>query len=191
MKFGSPRSIHVDHGRCFLSSNFKDLAKKFNFKIEYSSPYHHQANGQIERQFRTIRDWIYCCVEDKLFRNWEECLPQIEFTINSTIHKSTKISPAEIIFGKRLSIDKFESSDKFLTNEDISNQMHNNTERSFEIGDKVWSKIDVRNKQEKRYDGPYTIIDKLHNRSYKIKKNDGTEIFRNIEWLTPYRTGEM
>jgi len=67
----------------------------------------------------------------------------------------------------------------------------NNTERSFKIGDKVWSKIDIRNKQEKRYDGPYTIIDKLHDRSYKIRRHDGTEIFRNIEWLTPYRTGEM
>ena len=201
LKFGTPKVIHVDNGRCFVSTIFKQLAKKYNFDIQYSSPYHHQANGQIERQFRTIRDWLYCCIKDKLFRDWEECLPHIEFTMNSTIQKTTMCSPGEVIFGRKLSIDRFvgvneDTKGKSIRYKKIAQIMEHTgpekekvTSRSFEIGDLVYVKVENRHKQEKRYDGPYTVIRKNHERSYRLQKSDGTEIVRNVEWLTPSRAG--
>ena len=70
LKFGAPKEIHVDKGKSFESNLLHNLAIKHNFNLIYSSPYHHQSNGQIERQFRTIRDWISCSLQDKLFKDW-------------------------------------------------------------------------------------------------------------------------
>ena len=51
----------------------------------YSSPYHHSANGLIERKFRTIRDYINASLKDKTGKNWADLLPEIEFVLNSTV----------------------------------------------------------------------------------------------------------
>jgi RNase H-like domain found in reverse transcriptase/Reverse transcriptase (RNA-dependent DNA polymerase)/Integrase core domain/Integrase zinc binding domain len=202
LKFGTPRTIHVDNGRCFISDSFKQLGKKYNFAIQYSSPYHHQANGQIERQFRTIRDWIYCCIKDKLFRDWEECLPHIEFTINATFQKTIKSSPAEIILGRRLNLDRFIDNGRdergtVITEIEGNRRQYTNgekgtpTRREFNIGDRVDVRVDIRQKDEKRYDGPYEVIERIHDRSYRLRNNNGAEIVRNVEWLKPRRRGGM
>ena len=77
------------------------MSEKFIFDIIYSSPYHHQANGQIERQFCTVRDWLFCTLKDQLRKNWEDTLQHIEFASNVTTQKSIECSPTEIVFGKK------------------------------------------------------------------------------------------
>ena len=49
LKFGAPKEIQVDCGKNFESNLIKELAAKHNIKMIYSSPYHHSANGLIER----------------------------------------------------------------------------------------------------------------------------------------------
>ena len=58
LKYGAPKQIQLDCGKAFESKVMSELADKYNIKLTYSSPYHHSANGLIERQFRTIRDCI-------------------------------------------------------------------------------------------------------------------------------------
>jgi len=58
LKFGAPRIIHVDCGKSFESNLMKLMAQKYNIKLQFSSPYHHNTNGLVERQFRTIRDFM-------------------------------------------------------------------------------------------------------------------------------------
>ena len=64
------------------------------------------------------------------------------------------------------------------------------TRREFNIGDRVDVRVDIRQKDEKRYDGPYEVIERIHDRSYRLRNNNGTEIVRNVEWLKPRRRGE-
>jgi len=56
----------------------------------------------VERQFRTIRDAINIRMKDGNHRDWTEVLSEIEFMLNSTVQATTGVSPAEIIFGRRL-----------------------------------------------------------------------------------------
>ena len=80
----------------------KELATQNDIKLVFSSPYHHSANGIIERQFRTIRDYINTSLKNKKNRNWADMLPEIEFSMNATEHQTLGISPAEIIYGFKI-----------------------------------------------------------------------------------------
>ena len=55
-------------GRSFEGKHLLDLVKDCDFVMEYSSSYHHSSNGQIERQFRTIKDTIVLKLNEKKTR---------------------------------------------------------------------------------------------------------------------------
>ena len=183
--------------------------EKHKITMQYSSPYHHSTNGQIERQFRTIRDSIHISLKDNNFKDWEELLPEVEFMLNSTIQSTTTKSPAEIIFGKKLSREWCSSTHeiynvderevKRIENQEIALDKLNNvtyddknrTNREFKCGDKVLVKKCIVNKHGDRYDGPGEIIEKRHDRSYLIKFSDGKIITRNVEWLRLFKQRGM
>jgi len=200
LRYGAPRIIQVDCGKTFESGLIKELLKKYNVKVQFSSPYHHSANGLIERQFRTIRDLICTSVKDKLKRNWVEILPEIEFTMNATIQRTTGRSPAETIFGFRISREwqnnkKIDKERNRIIEEVQDKQMkvhyknENRTNREFKIDELVLVKMDIRRKEDDRYSGPFRIIRRIHERSYELKDKEGKVIIRNVEWLKPFKQG--
>ena len=200
LKYGAPRIIKVDCGKTFESNLIKELAKRHNIQLQFSSPYHHSTNGLIERQFRTIRDFICTSIRDKTKRNWVELLPEIEFTLNATKQSTTEKCPAEIIFGFRISREwqtkKFNPQDRNNILEEVRHKQQNlkynnnsRTHRTFAVNDKVLVKIDIRNKDDDRYKGPCQIIRKIHDRSYEVKDEEGKILIRNVEWLKPFKQG--
>ena len=147
------------------------------FKMEYSSPYHHSSNSQIERQLRTIRDSIATKINEIKGKDWAKYLPEIEFMMNATYQKTLAMSPAEIVFGRKIYRENVNSTKlNFNENPDM-------TWRKFLVGQKVLVKKITTSKDEDRYEGPGTIEEKLHDRSYWIRMNNGRSIIRNVEWL--------
>ena len=59
--------------------------------------------------------------------------------------------------------------------------------REFELGDIVLVRKSIRNKDDDRFEGPGKIIDKVHDRSYTIRFENGRTLVRNIEWLKPFK----
>jgi hypothetical protein len=49
------------------------------------------------------------------------------------------------------------------------------------VGEKVWIQKENRMKGEDRFEGPYEIIEKIHERSYKLKDKNGRQLIRNVE----------
>ena len=47
-EFGNVREIISDNSPCFKSFQFEDFVKYYGIKHISISPYHHQANGQVE-----------------------------------------------------------------------------------------------------------------------------------------------
>lgn len=209
MRFGAPRVIRCDRGKTFESKLINDLAKVHNIKLCYSSPYHHSANGLIERQFRTIRDAIQTSLKDKTYRNWTELLPSVEFMLNATIQSTIGVSPAEVVYGKRIFKEWFDEENdgnsilEFMSTQETKRNVikeeieknsakikYNNdsrTNREFKIGDKVLVKKDIKTKEDDRYVGPGEIIEKRHDRSYIVRMDGGVVKIRNIEWLKPFK----
>lgn len=101
--FGIPETILSDQGTDFTSNLIKDINKLFKTKHIFSSPYHPQTNGALERSHSTLKDYLKHYINDKQ-TNWDEYVPLAMFTYNTHYHKSTKFTPYELIFGNKATI---------------------------------------------------------------------------------------
>ena len=64
-----------------------------------TTAYHPEGNGQIERFNRVIADTVskYCADNP---RTWDEYLPYVTFVYNTTVHKTTKVTPFSLVYGQ-------------------------------------------------------------------------------------------
>ena len=69
-----------------------------NTKLQFSSPYHPQTDGQTEVVNRSLGDLLHCLVGDHT-RNWDSILSMAEFAYNNSINRTTRMSPFEIVTG--------------------------------------------------------------------------------------------
>ena len=129
-------------------------------------------------------------MKDEVHKDWTEILPEIEFMLNSTIQATTGISPAEIIFGRKLRHWWKNTGGKGHVEKEM-NKSTTQTKRVFRIGDKVLIKKENVTKDEDRYMGPATIKNRRHERSYEIQLDDGRILIRNVEWLKPFKSRGM
>lgn len=63
-----------------------------------SSSYHPQSDGQTELVNRTLEQYLRCFAGDQP-RKWFELLPWAEFSYNTSILSSTKMTPFEAVYG--------------------------------------------------------------------------------------------
>ena len=56
----------------------------------------------------------------------------------------------------------------------------------YNIGDKVMLKKEIRQKNDDKYESPYMIIEKIHDRSYRLKDQSGKTVIRNIEKIKSF-----
>jgi len=150
-------------------------------ELHFSSPYHHNINGIIERQFRTIRDFINASLLGTKGKDCEILLPEIEFTLNATIQKTTGKSPAEIWLGRKIFREEWFGKGGNQTKAQGSYE----TKRTFRVGDEVLVQIENRSKDKERYGGPYQIIEKIYVRRYRLRDEDCADIQRNVEKIRP------
>ena len=52
--FGVPKEVVIDGGPHFMSNQFKALLRKYHIQHQIASPYHPQANGQVESTNKVI-----------------------------------------------------------------------------------------------------------------------------------------
>ncbi|GKC18042.1 putative reverse transcriptase domain-containing protein [Tanacetum coccineum] len=74
--------------------------KALGTRLDMSTAYHSQTDGQRERTIQTLEDMLRACVID--FGNgWERHLPLIEFSYNNSYHASIKAAPFEALYGRK------------------------------------------------------------------------------------------
>lgn len=95
---GIPKTIVSDRDVKFLSHFWKVLWGKLGTKLLFSTTCHPQTDGQTEVVNRTLGTLLGAIVQKNL-KNWEECIPFVEFTYNRVVHSTTGFSPFEIVYG--------------------------------------------------------------------------------------------
>jgi len=96
---GVPLSIVSDRDVKFVSYFWKTLWTKMGTKLNFSSAFHPQTDGQTEVLNRSLGNLLRCLIADHA-TSWDLVLPQAEFAINNSVNRSTGHTPFEAVYGR-------------------------------------------------------------------------------------------
>nr|GEY61158.1 putative reverse transcriptase domain-containing protein [Tanacetum cinerariifolium] len=69
-------------------------------RLDMSTSYHPEIDGQSERTIQTLEDMLRACALD-LGKGWVNHLPLVEFSYNNSYHASIKAAPFEALYGQK------------------------------------------------------------------------------------------
>jgi hypothetical protein len=69
-------------------------------KLNFSSAYHPQTDGQTERTNHVLEDMLRACAL-KNVGSWDKSLPFAEFSYNNSFQASLKMAPFEALYGRK------------------------------------------------------------------------------------------
>ena len=111
--YGQPTYLLSDRGTQFTSSFFNAVCDTLNIKQAFTSAYHPQANGQVERFNRTLVASLKCyCSEHG--KDWDKFVHAIAYGYNCTVHRATGYTPFDLMLTyppPHLAISKSEQLD--------------------------------------------------------------------------------
>eukprot|EP00969_Alexandrium_andersonii_P159353 7040487-Alexandrium_andersonii.AAC.2 len=106
-RFGTPNQILSDGGTQFDNDKMKKICELLSTQHIVTMPYSKQENAIVERAnkevLRHLRAYIY---ESRALESWYSCLPMVQRIINSTIHAQIGASPAQLLFGNAVDLDR-------------------------------------------------------------------------------------
>jgi transposase InsO family protein len=97
---GVPKKIVSDRGSHFTSKFWEKLHESMDTKLNFSSAYHPQTDGQTERTNQILEDMFRACAL-KYGKSWDKCLPYAEFSYNNSYQASIEMAPYEALYGRR------------------------------------------------------------------------------------------
>ncbi|XP_011313637.1 uncharacterized protein K02A2.6-like [Fopius arisanus] len=97
--FGVPSRIISDRGSAYTSLRFKKFVEELGIKHILNAVATPRANGQCERVNRTLLNSLAATCAGKPEETWDEYVKVVQSGINSTVHRTTKKSPTQLLFG--------------------------------------------------------------------------------------------
>ncbi|GJW06119.1 putative reverse transcriptase domain-containing protein [Tanacetum coccineum] len=143
-RHGVPVSIISDRDSKFTSLFWKALHKALGTRLDMSTTYHPQTDGQSERTIQTLEDMLRACVLD-FGKSWDRHLSLVEFSYNNSYHTSIKAAPFEALYGRkcRSPVCWTEVRDSQLTGPAI---IHETTEKIVQIKNRIQAARDRQNR---------------------------------------------
>ena len=94
-----PVFIVSDRGYVFTSRFWQKLQEAMGTRLDFSTAFHPQTDGQSERMIQILENILRMYVMD-LGGSWDEQLPLVEFSYNNNYHSSIKMAPYEALYGR-------------------------------------------------------------------------------------------
>jgi len=95
-----PKVIISDRDAKFIGNFWKSLFQGLDTKLNLSTAYHLQTDGQTERVNQVLEDLLRMYVMDQPGK-WQDFLHLVEFAYNNHYQASAKMSPFEILYGRK------------------------------------------------------------------------------------------
>ena len=99
-KHGVPLSIVSDRDTRFTSKFWEGLQRELGTKVNLSTTYHPQTDGQSERTIQTLGDMLRSYAID-FSGSWDTHLALVEFAYNNNYHSSIDTTPFEELYGRK------------------------------------------------------------------------------------------
>lgn len=218
-RHGCPKKILTDRGSHFNNEMIKEITKKFNIRHNFSTPYHPQTNGLVERFNKTLCESLAKLEKEA---EWDKNIAPVLFAYRNKKQESSKLKPFYVVYGREVktifnqeSVPEKENWIQYLVDErsKILEQVRENVKKSqenqkkyhdkkiktktFTIGEKVLYYKAAKEKQwsgklEEKWKGPYYIHEVLMNGAYRLKDYEGNvvKVPVNGEYLKKYHSRE-
>ncbi|KAL5549797.1 hypothetical protein UlMin_005028 [Ulmus minor] len=113
---GVPKSIVSDRDARFTSKFWRSVQRAMGTKLNFSTAFHPQTDGQSERTIQTLEDMLRACVLD-FGGSWSQHLPLIEFSYNNSYQATIGMAPYEALYGRkcRSPVHWYETGEAIIT----------------------------------------------------------------------------
>ncbi|KAJ1700090.1 hypothetical protein LUZ63_008602 [Rhynchospora breviuscula] len=95
---GLPMSIVSDRDPIFTSKFWQELMAKLGIKLNLSTAYHPQTDGQVERVNQCVETYLRSMVFNKQ-KQWAKWVPLAEFWYNTNFHSAIHTTPFKALYG--------------------------------------------------------------------------------------------
>jgi len=193
---GISRTIVSDRDTKFLSQFWKTLCSRLGTKLNFSTSCHPQTDGQTEVVNKSLSTMLRETLKGN-HKSWDECLPHIEFAYNRVVHRTTKISPFEAVYGFNpltpMDLLPLPISFDFIHKEgvaksDFVKKMH----------EKIKSQIQQQTERYAKYnnkggDGPFKVLKRVNDNAYMLDLPEGYDVHAtfNVADLIPLQVVQM
>lgn len=94
--------IRTDMGTEYRKEIVEEICKILNIEQKFSTAYHHETVGTVERNHRTFNEYIRAYIDNNI-EEWDTYLEYFEFCYNISKSESNgnKYSPFELVFGRQ------------------------------------------------------------------------------------------
>ena len=98
---GVPVTLHSDQGSNFQSNVFQEVCSILGIEKTRTTPGRPQSDGMIERACRSVQSMLAAYVSQNQ-RDWATYIPLIVLAYNSSVHDTTRCTPASLMLGRQL-----------------------------------------------------------------------------------------
>ncbi|GKA04229.1 putative reverse transcriptase domain-containing protein [Tanacetum coccineum] len=99
-RHGVPILIISDRDSRFTSRFWQSMQDALGTRLDMSTAYHPQTDGQSECTIQTLVDMLRACVID-FGGSWDVHLPLVEFSYNNSYHSNVRCVPFEALDGRK------------------------------------------------------------------------------------------
>ncbi|GKE62696.1 putative reverse transcriptase domain-containing protein, partial [Tanacetum coccineum] len=99
-RHGVPISIISDRDSRFKSRFWQSMQEALGTRLDISTAYHPQTDGQSESTIQTLEDMFRACVLD-FGGSWDVHLSLVEFSYNNNYHSSVRCASFEALYGRK------------------------------------------------------------------------------------------
>jgi transposase InsO family protein len=105
-RFGYAHQLVIDRGSQFINEIITELLNILQIEHNLSISYSKEENSIFERCNKEVLRHLRAILLNPKITNWSVSLPMVQRIINASVNKSLGVSPAQLIYGNVINLNR-------------------------------------------------------------------------------------